>query len=110
MADIGARMMNSANRVVIFRLDIALVILLGLVGLGVWMGTERLIADVLAVWQPVEKQYQLDYDLPRLQAELGRDQGKLEKSQTKLIEQDIELDRQKSALATLRKVYPQLPE
>lgn len=102
--------MSKIGRISISRLDIAVVLLLGLAGLGIWMVAERLIAMGMANWKPIEKQYQLSNDIPRLQSGLKKGQARLDKNQTKLVDQEIELESRKNALATLKKSYPQLPE
>jgi hypothetical protein len=103
-------MMISNERIAIFRLDIALVLLLGLAGLGIWTAAERLSAVLLVGWKPDEKRYQLRNDIPSLQSRLKAAQDKLDKYRAELVEQEVGLERQGYTLATLRGVYPRLPE
>ena len=97
-----------AVRVAVSRGEAILLLVLVLLGLGVWLATDRLVTSYTKDYEPREEQVQIERNLPRLQAGLAMTQEEMKSTQEQLIKSRLELAEDEAALAALEAV-PHVP-
>lgn len=99
-----------ALKVAVSRGEAILLLLLVLLGMGVWAVADRLVTSYMKDREPREEQSQLSHGLPRLNASLAMTQDEQKSTQEQLIKTRLELAAHESALAALEAFPPAAKE
>jgi len=100
----------NSQKVAVTWIDLLLVLLIAVMGMGVWYLCESRVRDALHSEEPDEGEIQERFQIPRLQRELTRDEEIWKAAAKELTTQRLEKIRQAAALATLAKTEKGYPE
>jgi hypothetical protein len=101
---------REALKVAVSHGEVIMLLILVLLGMGVWVLADRFANSYAKEWEPREEEFQLRRGLPRLQAGLAMRQDERKSTQEQLIKMRLELADRESALGALEAFPPPTPE
>ena len=94
----------------VYGADFVLLVLLIMVGFGVWALTERAITYLFSGWEPHDQKVMETHGVKKQQAQLADTQTEISQVKTSLYAARIEQLKQDAAVESFKTVYPQLKQ
>src|SRR5262245_44828530 len=101
---------ESTTMITISRLEIVLLVLLVVLGMGTWVWVDRTVTMLLKPEEPREDQFQDQLNVRQMETDLLLNQEEQKATQTQVIQARLDLTNQTATVNTLKQFYPQLAQ